>query len=177
MDDPPALATGTTPTGYSTGGEHCSFIWQFEIDSATNTFLPSPSSDTIGFCYDHSKYKYASVMGSTMRDAEYPNCALLADGIELVKEVDTTCRMHRVKHEPQLAGCLTHELGDQPIEDDREKRQMKLAGQCRGGHRLAGSRRADQKKFAPRNQTVFAQVCLLTLLAKYAPQASAQAIR
>lgn len=60
-----------------------------------------------------------------------------ADGIEFVKEVDAPRRLHCIKNKPQLSGSLSHELGDQTIEDDREKGQMKLPGQCRCGHRLA----------------------------------------
>ncbi len=90
-----------------------------------------------------------------------------AYGIKLVKEVDTARRLHRLEHEPQLSGSLTHKLGDQSVEDDCEEREMKLSGQRRGGHRLAGPWRTDQKKSAAGRQTVFTQASLLSLFAKY----------
>lgn len=51
----------------SANGEHCQFMWRLEIDSATRSYLPSPYSDTVGVCLDHSKYGL-------------PSCASLPDG-------------------------------------------------------------------------------------------------
>ncbi|HEY5925315.1 MAG TPA: hypothetical protein VIV11_26710 [Kofleriaceae bacterium] len=62
----------------SVGGEHCRFIWSFEIDDQGN-FLRSPSSDTLGFCFDHSKYLYDSD-ADNVPDTPYPACSTLADG-------------------------------------------------------------------------------------------------
>ncbi|HEX5058484.1 MAG TPA: hypothetical protein VFV99_03945 [Kofleriaceae bacterium] len=69
-------AMGTFDT--SAGGEHCRFIWSFEIDD-NNTFLRSPSSDTVGFCFDHSKYLYDSNNDGTA-DTPLPPCATLPNG-------------------------------------------------------------------------------------------------
>ena len=60
------------------GGEHCRYIWSFEIDDQGN-FLRSPTSDTMGFCFDHGKYQYDS-NGDNMPDMALPNCGNLADG-------------------------------------------------------------------------------------------------
>jgi hypothetical protein len=84
-ENPMASPGTTTPAMYETGGEHCQYMWNFEIDNATGTFLPSPSSDTLGFCFAHHKYKYDSDMDN-MRDAEYPGCQLLADGISMATD-------------------------------------------------------------------------------------------
>jgi hypothetical protein len=50
----------------SAGGEHCRFMWSFERDELGD-FLPSSSSNTLGFCFDHAKYGF-------------PPCASLPDG-------------------------------------------------------------------------------------------------
>ncbi|HEY5925316.1 MAG TPA: hypothetical protein VIV11_26715 [Kofleriaceae bacterium] len=62
----------------SAGGEHCRFIWSFERDTQNN-FLPSPSSNTLGVCFDHSKYLYDS-NADNVPDTAYPPCATLPDG-------------------------------------------------------------------------------------------------
>ena len=62
----------------SANGEHCLFSWFFEIDDGGN-FVRSPTSDTLGFCYDHSKYLYDS-NGDNTPDAPIPACATLLDG-------------------------------------------------------------------------------------------------
>ncbi|HEY5925313.1 MAG TPA: hypothetical protein VIV11_26700 [Kofleriaceae bacterium] len=67
---------GTFDTG--AGGEHCRYIWSFEIDMQGN-FLRSPTSDTMGFCFDHSKYLYDSD-NNNMPDTPLPACATLPDG-------------------------------------------------------------------------------------------------
>ena len=60
-------------------GEHCQFLWRREVDPNSHIFLPSQWSDKIGFCYDHSKYKYDT--GSDgVPDQEVPACATLQDG-------------------------------------------------------------------------------------------------
>ncbi|HEX5058486.1 MAG TPA: hypothetical protein VFV99_03955 [Kofleriaceae bacterium] len=65
---------------FNTGadGEHCRFIWSFEIDTQGN-FLRSSTSDTVGFCFDHSKYLYDSNADNTP-DTPLPACATLPDG-------------------------------------------------------------------------------------------------
>jgi hypothetical protein len=59
-------------------GEACRYIWSFEIDDQ-GTFLRSPTSDTLGFCFDHSKYQYDS-NGDNMPDMNLPTCQQLQDG-------------------------------------------------------------------------------------------------
>lgn len=71
------LFDGTT-TG-SDNGEHCQFLWRYEIDTATRTYLASQWSDKLGFCYDHSKYQYDSDEDN-MPDTYFPACAQLPDG-------------------------------------------------------------------------------------------------
>jgi hypothetical protein len=58
--------------------EHCQYLWVREIDQMGN-FLRSATSDTVGFCYDHSKYQYDSD-GNNMPDTPLPACATLPDG-------------------------------------------------------------------------------------------------
>ncbi len=62
----------------SANGEHCRYLWSLELDQQGN-FLRSPSSDTVGFCFDHSKYEYDSDNDNTP-DTTYPPCASLPDG-------------------------------------------------------------------------------------------------
>ena len=69
-----STAPGVDPV--DTGGEHCMYSWLFEID-ANDQILTSPTSDTVGFCYDHSKYQYDADNNGT-DDTALPNCGLLA---------------------------------------------------------------------------------------------------
>jgi hypothetical protein len=71
-------STNANMPSFETGGEHCRYIWSFEIDDQGN-FLRSPTSDTVGFCFDHSKYQWDSNADDTP-DTDYPSCALLASG-------------------------------------------------------------------------------------------------
>lgn len=52
---------GAKPTAVNNGtnGEHCMYSWFFEIDDAGN-YLPSATSNSVGICWDHTKYKYDS---------------------------------------------------------------------------------------------------------------------
>jgi hypothetical protein len=61
------------------GGEHCAFIWYFETVQGSNpiAILRSPTSDTVGFCFDHGKYQYDS-NNDNMPDKALPNCNMLA---------------------------------------------------------------------------------------------------
>ncbi|HEY5925318.1 MAG TPA: hypothetical protein VIV11_26725, partial [Kofleriaceae bacterium] len=69
-------AVGTFDT--TANGEHCRYMWSFELDDMGN-FLRSPTSDTLGFCFDHSKYLYDSD-GNNTPDMPYPQCAQLQNG-------------------------------------------------------------------------------------------------
>jgi hypothetical protein len=53
-------------------GEQCFYSWLFEFDSANN-FIQSSTSDTVGFCVDHSKYRYDPTGGSNMTTV-WPRC-------------------------------------------------------------------------------------------------------
>jgi hypothetical protein len=73
---------GTFNTATTTNnGDHCMFSWLFEID-AMGTFVRSPTSDTVGFCVDHSKYRYDSNGDGVLNgsDAFWPLCSSLPDG-------------------------------------------------------------------------------------------------
>jgi hypothetical protein len=50
-----ARGTFGTAATTTTNGEHCAFSWIFEIDTNGN-LVRSPTSDTVGFCWDHTKY-------------------------------------------------------------------------------------------------------------------------
>jgi hypothetical protein len=43
--------------------EECEYLWREEIDGSGN-YLPSATSNTVGFCYDHSQYKYDPTGGN-----------------------------------------------------------------------------------------------------------------
>jgi len=55
--------------------ENCEYLWSEELDS-TNNWLPSANSNTVGFCFDHSKYKYDPTGGNNPTIA-YPSCEQL----------------------------------------------------------------------------------------------------
>lgn len=56
--------------------EECEYLWSEELDGSGN-FLPSPTSDTMGFCFDHGQYKYDPT-GGTNPTIPYPGCEQLA---------------------------------------------------------------------------------------------------
>ena len=74
-------AFGAVPTAVNNGtnGEHCMYSWFFEIDNTTGAHLPSPTSNTVGICWDHSKYRYDSNGDGqvTAADANLPACTSL----------------------------------------------------------------------------------------------------
>lgn len=71
-------ARGTFDTG--SDGEHCQFLWVRELyNHQIGTFLRSPTSDMLGFCFDHSKYMYDRD-GDGYPEMPLPPCASLADG-------------------------------------------------------------------------------------------------
>ncbi len=57
----------------STSGEHCHYFWSLEVDGTNANLLRSPYSDTLGLCFDHSKYQYDS-NGDQTPDTAYPAC-------------------------------------------------------------------------------------------------------
>ena len=57
----------------SPGGEHCTFMWYFEL-AVDGQFLRSPSSDTLGFCHDHAKYGLAACASLPLADAAKLGC-------------------------------------------------------------------------------------------------------
>lgn len=73
-------ARGTFNVASATNnGDQCMFSWLFEVDPDTDMLVRSATSDTLGFCIDHSKYKYDSnndgIIDST--DANWPLCSSL----------------------------------------------------------------------------------------------------
>jgi hypothetical protein len=60
-------------------GESCEYLWRYEIDQNTNTFLPSEWSDKVGFCFDHKTYTY-DADGDDVPETPFPACADLQDG-------------------------------------------------------------------------------------------------
>jgi hypothetical protein len=43
--------------------EECEYLWDEEVDGSGN-ILVSPTSNTVGFCFDHGMYKYDPTGGS-----------------------------------------------------------------------------------------------------------------
>ena len=67
----PDITTGTgaqPPTLH----EECEYLWSEELDGSGN-WLPSPTSNTMGFCFDHSQYKYDPTGGNNPT-ITYPDC-------------------------------------------------------------------------------------------------------
>jgi hypothetical protein len=73
-----ALGNFGTAATVTTNGEHCVYSWLFEVDD-TGALHKSPTSDTVGLCWDHSKYRYDSngdgIVDAT--DAIIPPCGTL----------------------------------------------------------------------------------------------------
>ena len=64
-----------TPGATGNNGDQCMFSWLFEVDTMGH-FVRSATSDTLGFCVDHSKYKYDSNGDGqvTSADLAWPKC-------------------------------------------------------------------------------------------------------
>lgn len=58
--------------------EECTFIWIYEMDQSAN-LVRSPYSDTLGVCFDHSKYQY-DTNGDGTPDTVLPACSSLPTG-------------------------------------------------------------------------------------------------
>ncbi len=72
-------------------GDQCFYSWGFENDSNGN-YIPSPTSDTLGYCINHAKYNYDS-NGNGMidgSDATWPKCDTLAIGSGVMGGYDAT---------------------------------------------------------------------------------------
>jgi hypothetical protein len=57
----------------SAGGEHCAYMWWFERDTQ-GSLLRSPSSDTVGICYDRGKYNQPACATLTLQQASQQGC-------------------------------------------------------------------------------------------------------
>jgi hypothetical protein len=69
------------PATTANNGDHCMYSWLFELDADGN-LVRSPFTDTLGYCLDHSKYKYDSNGDGMVNasDANWPLCSSLPDG-------------------------------------------------------------------------------------------------
>ena len=56
--------------------ESCEYLWSEELDGSNN-WLPSPTSNSMGFCFDHSQYSYDPTGGNNPT-IKYPDCDQLA---------------------------------------------------------------------------------------------------
>jgi hypothetical protein len=76
--DPASLHQCTTAhrKGSFAVTEHCQYLWWREIDAASSTYLPSSTSDTVGFCMDFAKYRYDSNSDGQVNGSDLflPNC-------------------------------------------------------------------------------------------------------
>lgn len=85
-------AFGTVPNGTAaSNGEHCVYSWFFEVDTAGMLHI-SPTSNTVGICWDHSKYQYDS-NGDGTPDTIIPPCAALplTSATGALTAVDVSC--------------------------------------------------------------------------------------
>ena len=64
----------TTPdaVGNFGSGEECQYLWAREVNG-NGQWQPSPYSDSLGFCFDHSQYQYDSD-GNGTPDTTLPGC-------------------------------------------------------------------------------------------------------
>ncbi len=78
-----ASARGTFDLSSAGGsnGDQCFYSWGFENDSNGN-YVPSPTSNTVGYCIDHSSYRYDSNNNGMIdgSDAVWPRCDTLPIG-------------------------------------------------------------------------------------------------
>jgi hypothetical protein len=62
----------------STNGDQCFYSWLYEYDVMKN-HIPSPTSDTLGYCFNHSKFSYDS-NGDGSADTPVKACKDMAVG-------------------------------------------------------------------------------------------------
>ena len=62
---------GTPNPTNNSNGEHCMYSWRFEVDT-TGMLHQSPTSDTVGICWDHTKYMYDSTGSGTANTVVEP---------------------------------------------------------------------------------------------------------
>ncbi|MBA3540844.1 MAG: hypothetical protein H0T79_14625 [Deltaproteobacteria bacterium] len=76
----PAPAGNKGAGGPGTNGEHCMFSWQFEVDDAMMLHRTA-TSDTLGLCFDHTKYGPDDYDGNpdavASPDSQMPACSNL----------------------------------------------------------------------------------------------------
>ncbi|MBA3540423.1 MAG: hypothetical protein H0T79_12500 [Deltaproteobacteria bacterium] len=62
----------------ATNGEHCMYSWRFEVD-VLGQLHRSPTSDTVGFCVDHTTFRYDSNADEVIdsSDGTMPACSSL----------------------------------------------------------------------------------------------------
>ena len=85
-----AIGNFGTPATATTNGEHCMYSWLFEEDNA-GTVHHSPTSDTVGWCWDHTKYRYDS-NGDGIPDAVLPPCGTVPlTSTTVIDAIDLGC--------------------------------------------------------------------------------------
>ena len=60
LGEAPHRCNSSDRAGTFSSTEHCMFSWRWEINEYYGEFLRSATSDTLGFCIDHAKYRYDS---------------------------------------------------------------------------------------------------------------------
>jgi hypothetical protein len=68
--DPTSTWSASSPM--INNGEQCLYSWVFEFDGS-GTLVPSPTSDTVGFCFDHALLQYDPTGGSNAT-VTWPRC-------------------------------------------------------------------------------------------------------
>lgn len=68
----PDIVYGVDSLAPAPAHEHCEYLWDEELDMDGN-WLQSPTSDTVGVCFDHSKWRYDGDMDGS-DESTYPDC-------------------------------------------------------------------------------------------------------
>lgn len=66
--------TGGSAQGGVGNGEQCYYSWRFEVDTS-GMIHPSETSDSVGFCIDHTKYTFPR--DGSASDTTWPRCDLI----------------------------------------------------------------------------------------------------
>jgi len=87
------IRTGAPITTGSAANNSCYYWWGFEEDSTTGVIADSQYDDTLGFCFDHARYKYDS-NNNTMIDGSdlaIPPCNQLDGSGSGINAADFGC--------------------------------------------------------------------------------------
>jgi hypothetical protein len=110
-------SSGSFNTASATNnGDQCTYMWYLEFDGTANMVVRNAQTDKIGFCYDHSKYRYDS-NNDMVPDAPLPRCdTFTTPGFGTGSAVGGVCNATNGCLGAADFGCVSTTTGGVPFE-------------------------------------------------------------